>query len=235
MQVDASRLPANQALSSGLAALLSGKAVLSEALVGFASIEAANKIADKSYAKAAVLTILSLFILKNLNQGGSMPFTNMQNQAQMPNMQNPLQAQHAAAIAALQAQIAQLQAQVNATNAANSANAANNANAANAANNANAANAAANPWAAAPKPSAFSSLNNSINSTLMALPFGPKTPQGANLLKGVLLGAGAAYVLGNKDCQDKIFTMLLKAKELLDGSLEEMKERYEDNKARLEG
>lgn len=73
-----------------------------------------------------------------------------------------------------------------------------------------------------------SNLDKTINKNL---PFVPKNFNSTGFLKGVLLGAGATYILTNPKLQDAIFKAIIKATNLLQAGAEELKERYEDAKA----
>lgn len=79
-----------------------------------------------------------------------------------------------------------------------------------------------------------SGLDKAINDTAAKLPFVPNNFNSAGFLKGVLLGAGAAYILSNPKAQETLFKAIIKGTSLLNAGIEELKERFEDVKAELE-
>ncbi len=56
----------------------------------------------------------------------------------------------------------------------------------------------------------------------------------ANFIKGALIGAVGAYLLTNEKAQKTIFKGAVKATDMFQAGMEEMKERFEDAKAELE-
>ena len=55
----------------------------------------------------------------------------------------------------------------------------------------------------------------------------------SSLMKGVLVGAVAAYVLTNENVQQSVIKTAVKAWALMQGGVEEMKERFRDAEAEL--
>lgn len=56
----------------------------------------------------------------------------------------------------------------------------------------------------------------------------------ANFIKGALIGAVGAYLLTNEKAQKTIFKGVVKATDMFQAGMEEIKERFEDAKAELE-
>ncbi|WP_181566309.1 YtxH domain-containing protein [Helicobacter monodelphidis] len=54
-----------------------------------------------------------------------------------------------------------------------------------------------------------------------------------DMLKGVLIGAVATFILTNEDAQKTIFKFSAKLSSIFEMGVEEMKERYEDAKAEI--
>ena len=57
---------------------------------------------------------------------------------------------------------------------------------------------------------------------------------GANFMKGALIGAVGAYLLTNENAQKTIFKGIAKTASMFQVGMEEMKERFEDAQAELE-
>ena len=56
----------------------------------------------------------------------------------------------------------------------------------------------------------------------------------SNFIKGALLGAVGAYLLTNEKAQKTIFKSAVKASDMFQAGMEEMKERFEDAKAEMD-
>lgn len=91
-----------------------------------------------------------------------------------------------------------------------------------------------NPYLNSEKNGVFSAFDESINNATQDIPFIPENFNTANFLKGVLIGAGVAYLLSNEKTQNALFKGIAKAGALLQTGVEELKERYEDAKAEVE-
>ena len=74
-------------------------------------------------------------------------------------------------------------------------------------------------------------VDGAINKMAKELPFVPDSFNAAGFLKGVLVGAGVAYLLTNEKAQQALFKAIVKAGNLLECGVEELKERFEDAKA----
>lgn len=79
-----------------------------------------------------------------------------------------------------------------------------------------------------------SRIDNKINDFTKDLPFIPENFNTAGFLKGALVGAGVGYILTNEKAQQAIFKAIIKASELFQTGVCELKERYEDAKAEIE-
>eukprot|EP01155_Anaeramoeba_flamelloides_P032644 Anaeramoba_flamelloidesa94143_119.p5 GENE.a94143_119~~a94143_119.p5 ORF type:complete len:122 (-),score=9.41 a94143_119:572-937(-) len=55
-----------------------------------------------------------------------------------------------------------------------------------------------------------------------------------DFVKGALIGAAVTYLLTNKGAQENIMKAVSKGNELFQAGMEEMKERYEDARAKME-
>ncbi len=77
-----------------------------------------------------------------------------------------------------------------------------------------------------------SNADNPKNTSKLAAFFGTSTTQ-KDMLKGVLVGAVATFILTNEDAQKAIFKSFAKLSSLLEVGVEELKERYEDAKAEV--
>ena len=82
--------------------------------------------------------------------------------------------------------------------------------------------------------SAPSAIDNAINNVAENLPFVPENFNAAGLVKGLLIGGIAAYVLTNPKAQECVFKAIVKGGALINAGIEELKERFEDVKAELE-
>lgn len=77
--------------------------------------------------------------------------------------------------------------------------------------------------------SVFSKLEQNIND----LPFVPENFNAARFISGVIIGAGIAYLLTNEKAQKAVLKSIAKAGDLLECGFEELKERFEDEKAEI--
>lgn len=76
-----------------------------------------------------------------------------------------------------------------------------------------------------------SNFDNKINKAASNLPIVPENFNTSGFLKGALIGAGVTYLLTNPKAQETLFKAIVKAGNLLQASLAELQERFEDAKA----
>ncbi len=66
------------------------------------------------------------------------------------------------------------------------------------------------------------------------LPFLPEGFNTAGLLRGLVIGGIAAYILSNPKTQEYLFKAIIKGGSLINAGIEELKERFEDVKAEID-
>lgn len=76
-------------------------------------------------------------------------------------------------------------------------------------------------------------FDNALNGYLKNIPMMPENFNTAGFLRGLLIGAGVAYLLSNEKAQQSLFKAIVKAGNLLQSGTEELKERFEDAKAEV--
>ncbi len=86
----------------------------------------------------------------------------------------------------------------------------------------------------------YNNNNNNMNNMQNQMPQGKKNSSlygsfdTSNFIKGALLGAVGAYLLTNEKAQKTIFKGAIKASDMFQAGMEEMKERFEDAKAEMD-
>ncbi|MCI6988005.1 MAG: YtxH domain-containing protein [Campylobacter sp.] len=79
-----------------------------------------------------------------------------------------------------------------------------------------------------------SKIDETINKAVSNMPFLPENFNYSSFLKGAIIGVGVAYLMTNEKAQQTLFRAIIKGGDLLNASMAELKERFEDAKAQLE-